>query len=119
MPRTAGGAVGGITAAPTVECETAAASDLRTRVRPTRKRAADCLRYDEEPAPGGGKQRRPVLRYLREKPPSKWLSLPINQDAAELIEAQQQRLQERFPDTKLGKLAPLPCATATRRGGCR
>ena len=44
--------------------------------------AADCLRYEEEPAPGGGKQRRPVLRYLREKPPSKWLSLPINQDAA-------------------------------------
>ena len=38
---------------------------------------ADCLRYDEEPAPGGGKQRRPVLRYRREKPPSKWASLPI------------------------------------------
>ena len=70
--------------------------------------AADCLRYEEEPAPGGGKQRRPVLRYLREKPPSKWLSLPINQDAAELIEAQQRRLQARFPDTKLGKLALLP-----------
>ena len=34
--------------------------------------AADCLRYDEEPAPGGGKQRRPVLRYRREKPPAKW-----------------------------------------------
>jgi integrase len=70
--------------------------------------AGDCLRYEEEPAPGGGKRRRPVLRYLREKPPSKWLSLPINQDAAELIEAQQQRLQARFPDTKLGKLALLP-----------
>ena len=70
--------------------------------------AADCLRYEEEPAPGGGKQRRPVLRYLREKPPSKWLSLPINQDAAELIEAQQRRLQARFPGTKLSKLALLP-----------
>ena len=70
--------------------------------------AGDCLRYEEEPAPGGGKQRRPVLRYLREKPPSKWLSLPINQDAAELIEAQQKRLQARFPSTKLGKLALLP-----------
>ena len=70
--------------------------------------AADCLRYEEEPAPDGGKQRRPVLRYLREKPPSKWLSLPINQDAAELIEAQQRRLQARFPGTKLGKLALLP-----------
>ena len=70
--------------------------------------AADCLRYEEEPAPGGGKQRRPVLRYLREKPPSKWLSLPINHDAAELIEAQQRRLQARFPGTKLSKLALLP-----------
>jgi integrase len=70
--------------------------------------AADCLRYEEEPAPDGGKQRRPVLRYLREKTPSKWLSLPINQDAADLIEAQQQRLQAMFPNTKLGKLALLP-----------
>jgi integrase len=70
--------------------------------------AADCLRFEEEPAPGGGKQHRPVLRYLREKPPSKWLSLPINQDAADLIEAQQLRLQARFPGTKLGKLALLP-----------
>jgi integrase len=69
---------------------------------------ADCLRYEEEPAPDGGKQRRPVLRYLREKPPSKWLSLPINQDAAELIEAQQRRLHARFPGTKLSKLALLP-----------
>ena len=68
----------------------------------------DCLRYDEEPAPGGGKQRRPVLRYRREKPPSKWASLPINQDTAELIEAQQRRLQERFPNTPLSKLPLLP-----------
>ena len=28
---------------------------------------------------------------------SKWLSLPINQDAAELIEAQQQRLRHAVP----------------------
>jgi integrase len=70
--------------------------------------AGDCLRYEEEPAPAGGKQRRPVLRYLREKPPSKWLGLPINQDAADLIEAQQRRLQARFPGTKLSKLALLP-----------
>ena len=70
--------------------------------------AADCLRYEEEPAPAGGKHRRPVLRYQREKPPSKWLSLPINQDAAELIEAQQRRLRTRFPGTKLSKLALLP-----------
>ncbi len=69
---------------------------------------ADCLRYDEEPAPGGGKQRRPVLRYRREKPPSKWASLPINQDTAELIEAQQQRLRERFPDIPFSKLPLLP-----------
>jgi integrase len=70
--------------------------------------AADCLRYEEEPAPDGTKQRRPVLRYLREKPPSKWLSLPINQDAAELIEAQQRRLHTRFPDVKASKLPLLP-----------
>jgi integrase len=69
---------------------------------------ADCLRYDEEPAPGGGKQRRAVLRYRREKPPSKWASLPINQDTAALIEAQQRCLQKRFPHTPLSKLPLLP-----------
>lgn len=70
--------------------------------------AADCLRYEEQPAPDGTTRRRPVLRYLREKPPSKWLSLPINQDAAELIETQQARLRARFPDVKASKLALLP-----------
>ena len=70
--------------------------------------AADCLRYDEEPAADGSMKRRPVLRYLREKPPTKWLSLPINQDAAELIEAQQQQLRTRFPAVAPSKLALLP-----------
>ncbi len=70
--------------------------------------AADCLHYEEEPAPDGGKQSRPVLRYLREKPPSKWLSLPINHDTAELIETQQRRLKTRFPKTEFSKLALLP-----------
>jgi integrase len=70
--------------------------------------AADCLRYEEEPAPGGGKQRRPVMAYVREKPPAKLLSLPIHQDTAALIETQQQRLRRRFPHTELGKLPLLP-----------
>ncbi len=70
--------------------------------------AADCLRYDEELTPGGGQQRRPVLRYRREKPPSKWASLPINQQTADLIEAQQQPLRERFPDIAFSKLPLLP-----------
>ena len=69
---------------------------------------AECLRYDEEPAPDGGKHRRPVLRYRREKPPAKWASLPINQHAAEVIEAQQQRLRKRFPEIPLSKLPLLP-----------
>ncbi len=69
---------------------------------------ADCLRYDEEPAPGGGKHRRPVLRYRREKPPTKWASLPINQDTADLIEAQQRRLRERFPEIPFSRLPLLP-----------
>ena len=70
---------------------------------------ADCVRYDEEPGTdGGGKQRRAVLRYRREKPPSKWASLPINQDTADLIEAQQQRLRERFPEISFSKLPLLP-----------
>lgn len=70
--------------------------------------AADCLRYEEEPVAGGGKQRRPVLRYVREKPPKKMLSLPINADTAALIEAQQRRLAQRFPHTTLAKLPLLP-----------
>lgn len=70
--------------------------------------AADCLRYEEEPDRGGGKRRRPVMRYVREKPPAKRLSLPINDDTAALIEAQQQRLRQRFPHTALSKLPLLP-----------
>jgi integrase len=70
--------------------------------------AADCLRYEEEPAPGGGKHRRPVMRYVREKPPAKALSLPINEDTAAMIEAQQRRLVRRFPHTELSKLPLLP-----------
>jgi integrase len=70
--------------------------------------AADCLRYEEEPAPGGGKHRRPVIRYVREKPPAKALSFPINADTAAVIEAQQQRLVRRFPHTELSKLPLLP-----------
>jgi integrase len=70
--------------------------------------SADCLRYEEEPAADGTIKRRPVLRYLREKPPSKHLSLPINADTAALIEAQQQRLRTRFPDVGPSKLALLP-----------
>lgn len=70
--------------------------------------AADCLRYEEEPDRGGGKRRRPVLRYVREKPPAKRLSLPINDDTAAVIEAQQQRLRERFPHIALSKLPLLP-----------
>jgi len=70
--------------------------------------AADCLRYEEEPVSGGGRRRRPVMRYVREKPPAKVLSLPINDDTAALIETQQRRLRERFPDTALSKLPLLP-----------
>jgi hypothetical protein len=69
---------------------------------------AECLRYDEEPTTGRGKHRRPVLRYRREKPPAKWASLPINQDTADLIETQQQRLRERFPDIPLSRPDPSP-----------
>jgi integrase len=70
--------------------------------------AADCLAYEEEPGPDGVKQRRPVLRYLREKPPAKRASLPINADTAALIEAQQARLRQRFPHTAFSKLPLFP-----------
>ena len=40
--------------------------------------------------------------------PRKWASLPITQDTADLIDAQQQRLRERFPDIPLSKLPLLP-----------
>jgi integrase len=70
--------------------------------------AADCLRYEEEPGPDGTKQRRPVLRYMREKPPAKLASLPITADTAALIEAQQALLKQRFPHTAFSKLPLLP-----------
>jgi hypothetical protein len=60
------------------------------------------------PAAHRGEQRRAVLRYRREKPPSKWASLPNNQDAADLTEAEQRRVRERFPNTPLSKLPLLP-----------
>jgi len=77
---------------------------------------ADCLRYDEEPTADATTQRRPVLRYWRQKPPSKWTSLPINADAAELIAAQQQQLRARFPDVALSKLSLLPRRTNNPTG---
>jgi len=48
------------------------------------------------------------MRYVREKPPAKVLSLPINEDTAAVIAAQQRRLKQRFPHTELSKLPLLP-----------
>ena len=73
----------------------------------------DCLEWAEQAATGA---RRPVLRYKREKPPKKRLTLPITPEAAELIERQQAVVVERYPGRALRDLKLFPSAKKNTDG---
>jgi integrase len=68
---------------------------------------ADCLEWAEDAATG---PRRPLLRYKREKPPKKRITLPITAEAAELIELQQAAVRVRYPGRALRDLRLFPSA---------
>jgi integrase len=79
---------------------------------------ADCLVWAER---DGGEVRRPLLRYKREKPPKKRLTLPITEEAADLIHRQQQAVLARYRGRALTdlKLFPTPIQNASGRRGVR
>ncbi|HTX07984.1 MAG TPA: site-specific integrase [Solirubrobacteraceae bacterium] len=79
---------------------------------------ADCLVWAERDAAG---VRRPLLRYKREKPPKKRLTLPITEEAADLICRQQQVVLARYRGRALAdlKLFPTPIQNASGRRGVR
>jgi integrase len=74
---------------------------------------ADCLDWAEQAATG---PRRPLLRYKREKPPKKRITLPITPEAAELIERQQVAVLERYPGRTLRDLKLFPSAKKNTDG---
>ena len=74
---------------------------------------ADCLEWAEQAATG---PRRPLLRYKREKPPKKRITLPITAEAAELIERQQVAVLERYPGRTLRDLKLFPSAKKNTDG---
>jgi integrase len=74
---------------------------------------ADCLEWAEQAATG---PRRPLLRYKREKPPKKRITLPITAEAAELIERQQVAALERYPGRALRDLKLFPSAKKNTDG---
>ena len=74
---------------------------------------ADCLEWAEQSATG---PRRPLLRYKREKPPKKRITLPITAEAAELIERQQAIVLERYPGRALRDLKLFPSAKKNTDG---
>lgn len=73
----------------------------------------DCLGWAEQAATG---PRRPLLRYKREKPPKKRITLPITPEAAELIERQQAAVLERYPGRALRDLKLFPSAKKNTDG---
>jgi integrase len=74
---------------------------------------ADCLEWAEQAATG---PRRPLLRYKREKPPKKRITLPITAEAAELIERQQVAALERYQGRTLRDLKLFPSAKKNTDG---
>ncbi len=74
---------------------------------------ADCLEWAEQGATG---PRRPLLRYKREKPPKKRITLPITAEAAELIERQQAAVLERYPGRPLRDVKLFPSAKKNTDG---
>jgi len=68
----------------------------------------DCLERDQS-----GK---PVLVYTNYKANREGRRLPIPASAATLIESQQQRVRERFPDTPVGELKLLPTTVMNPHG---
>ena len=76
----------------------------------------DCLSFDEVLDEAGRMRPAPVLVHDMTKVGIRNYHLPISQDAAEIIRAQQARVQARYPDTPTSQLALFPAVLANPRG---
>ncbi len=76
----------------------------------------DCLSFDEVLDEGGRMRPAPVLVHDMTKVGVRNYHLPIGQDAAGIIRAQQARVRSRYPDTPTSELALFPAVLANPRG---
>lgn len=76
----------------------------------------DCLSYAEVLDETGRIRPAPVLVHDMTKVGIRNYHLPINEHAAEIIRAQQERVRSRYPDTPTAKLALFPAVLTNPRG---
>lgn len=75
-----------------------------------------CLSFDEVVDEAGHVRAAPVLVHDMPKVAVRGYHLPIDGHAAEIIRAQQARVQERYPDTATSQLALFPTPQKNPRG---
>ncbi len=76
----------------------------------------DCLRVEEVLDETGGIRPAPVLVHDMPKVALRRFQLPIDGQAADIIRAQQARVQERYPDTPASQLMLFPALARNPRG---
>lgn len=76
----------------------------------------DCLSFDEMLDESCRMRPAPVLVHDMPKVALRRYRLPISEDAAQVIRAQQARVRSRYPDTPTSQLALFPAAQANPRG---
>jgi hypothetical protein len=76
----------------------------------------DCLRVEEVLDETGGIRPAPVLIHDMPKVGVRRFQLPIDSHAADIIRAQQARVQQRYPDTPTAQLMLFPALARNPRG---
>ena len=76
----------------------------------------NCLRFDEVLDESGDMRPAPVMVLDMPKVAIRGYHLPIDRDAAEIIQAQQTRARDRHPDTPVAQLALFPALARNPRG---
>jgi len=76
----------------------------------------DCLAFDEVLDEAGQVRAAPVLVHDMPKVAVRGYHLPVSQDAAEVIQAQQARVRARYPATPSSQLALFPAPQKNPRG---
>ena len=76
----------------------------------------DCLAFDEVVDEAGQVRAAPVLVHDMPKVGVRGYHLPVGEDAAEVVRAQQARVKARFPATPTSQLALFPASQKNPRG---
>lgn len=76
----------------------------------------DCLAFDEVLDEAGGLRAAPVLIHDMPKVGVRGYRLPIDEETARIIKAQQARVRDRHPDTPPSSLALFPAVVMNPRG---